>query len=63
MAVDGELGPKTLEAINLIFRRSMLFERLLATRIRFYGEIISKNPSQARFAKGRLNRVTSFLDG
>lgn len=59
--VDGKLGPKTAAAINEDAGR--LFDRLLAVRIRFYGAIISGNQSQARFAKGWLNRATSFLDG
>jgi hypothetical protein len=63
MVFDGKLGPKTVEAINRRSMSSRLFEQLLAVRIRFYGDIISGNRSQAVFAKGRLNRVTSFLDG
>jgi lysozyme family protein len=62
LTVDGKLGPKTVEAINRRSMSSRQFNRLLAVRIRFYGDIISGNRSQAVFAKGWLNRVTSFLD-
>ena len=61
VTVDGKLGPKTAAAVNGE-DAGRLFNRLLARRIRFYGGLISANRSQAVFAKGWLNRVTSFLD-
>lgn len=33
---------------------------LLARRMRFYGEIVANDPSQVRFIKGWLNRLSEF---
>lgn len=38
------------------------FNKILASRIKFYGQIISKNPNQSVFAAGWLNRVAGFLE-
>lgn len=59
--VDGQLGPITAEAINRRSMASNLYNEFLAARIRYYGEIITGNPSQAVFAKGWMVRATSFL--
>lgn len=34
---------------------------ILKRRIRFYGEIITTRPDNAKFAKGWMNRVTEFI--
>lgn len=39
------------------------FLAIIAKRIRFYGQIITKNPSQAVFAAGWMNRVADFIEG
>lgn len=43
-------------------RDATAYGKLLARRIRFYGQIITKNPSQAVFANGWLNRVSEFVE-
>lgn len=45
------LADKTLDPYTYILTR----------RLKFYGTIISKNPSQALFAAGWLNRLAEFL--
>jgi hypothetical protein len=62
LVVEGQLAPTTAASVNRE-DAAQLFNRLLALRIRFYGEFISGNRSQPVFAGGWLNRVTSFLDG
>lgn len=37
------------------------YRLLLRARIKFYGEIITNNPSQAVFAKGWMNRISEFI--
>lgn len=59
--VDGIIGPVTLEAVSHSHPR-FLHDAILAQRIRYYGAIISNDPSQARFAEGWMNRVTGFLE-
>lgn len=56
---DGRLGPETIAAIE--DRKSDLHRLLLAQRLRFIGEIITRNPSQAVFAAGWLNRLSEFV--
>lgn len=43
-------------------RDESAYVKLLARRIRFYGQIISKNPSQSVFASGWLSRVSEFVE-
>lgn len=43
-------------------RDSTAYVKLLGKRIRFYGQIITKSPSQAIFANGWLNRVSEFVE-
>jgi len=58
---DGIIGPKTIGAI-LALGSKAVYLRFCAERIRFYGQIISNDHSQAVFAQGWLNRATEFLD-
>ncbi len=57
---DGQLGPKSKAAIQAAPWRA-LYVRVLATRIRFYGLLITGKPSQARFAAGWAKRAAEFL--
>jgi lysozyme family protein len=59
---DGIFGPNTREAVNRM-TASALYRRLCAARVRLYGEIITKRPSQAAFAAGWANRVAEFIEG
>lgn len=58
---DGVLGDVTEVAVNT-HEPVRLFNRLLARRIVFYGEIISHDHSQAIFALGWLRRAAEFLE-
>ena len=62
---DGKVGPKTLEAVANYGRRRRSFASLrmtiLSKRIIFLGELITKDPKQAVFAKGWMVRVSEFL--
>jgi len=60
--VDGIIGPHTTSVVNGI-NAGTLYLRIVATRARFYGEIITSKPSQAVFASGWMNRLSEFIDG
>lgn len=68
---DGKLGPVSEAAINTI-DPVKLYERVLAKRFRFIGEVITNDPEarrakragynlQAAFAKGWLARYAEFI--
>jgi lysozyme family protein len=59
---DGIFGPNTRDAVNRM-TPSVLYRRLCAARVRLYGQIITKNPSQAVFAAGWSARVAEFIEG
>ena len=59
---DGIFGPNTREAVNRM-TAAVLYRRLCAARVRLYGQIISKNPSQSVFAAGWANRCAEFIEG
>lgn len=59
---DGILGPNTQAAVNRM-TAAVLYRRLCAARVRLYGQIITKNHSQAAFAAGWANRVAEFIEG
>lgn len=54
--VDGQIGPKTLAAVNAM-NPSQLIVALQNARIDFYNSIVQRNPSQQVFLKGWLRRV------
>jgi lysozyme family protein len=56
VAVDGEIGPETIQAAAAA-RRSDLQSRMLELRRERYADIILHNPGDAKFLKGWLNRV------
>lgn len=56
---DGDMGPKTLAAINAKDPK-VLFDKLKASRESFYRAIVKANPDQEKFLKGWLNRNNSF---
>lgn len=58
---DGDLGPKTEAAVSRM-DPAALYRRLCAARVRFYGQIITKDPSQSVFAAGWANRVAEFIE-
>lgn len=58
---DGVFGPATLASLGASgpVRISL---RLAAQRIRFLGNLIAHDPTQARFAGGWLSRAASFIE-
>ena len=59
--VDGVFGPLTLAAVNKADEKT-LFKSVLASRCRFYGQIIARDPSQAAFAAGWTARLAEFIE-
>jgi lysozyme family protein len=57
--VDGEFGPKTIEAINNAAPK-LLFEGIKDGRIAYYKRLAEKKPPMQVFLKGWLNRISSF---
>jgi len=53
---DGVVGPNTLKMINNT-NPKILFDRIWATRYKFYHTIVEKNPTQEKFLKGWLKRL------
>lgn len=61
---DGKLGPVTEDAIQTAvdtIGATHINNRLVASRLKMIGRLISRNPSQARFALGWINRALDFL--
>lgn len=58
---DGILGPVSLMRINRL-DSGVLYRRMVAERCRFYGRLITKDPSQAVFAAGWANRIAEFIE-
>lgn len=59
IAVDGNIGPNTLKAVNSA-PWAALSVRLQGLRCVHYGKIITKDPTQAVFAAGWMNRVNEL---
>lgn len=62
VAVDGAVGPRTLEAVNS-GDAAAIRRRVIAERLRHIGRIITNNPTQAVFAAGWANRIAEFIEG
>lgn len=60
---DGELGPISEAALRALgpSESDAVYRAFLRSRIRFYGRLISDDPTQAVFAAGWLNRVADFV--
>jgi lysozyme family protein len=61
VVADGKLGSVTLGAVNT-GDALRLFLRVIAQRIRFYGEIVRNDPTQATFIAGWNARAAEFLE-
>ena len=59
ITADGVFGPKSVEAINKA-NQSELFDKIKASRTKYYNDIVAHHPAQGKFLKGWLNRVDSF---
>jgi lysozyme family protein len=58
---DGIVGPKTLAAVAEI-PWEITYLRICAHRVRFYGEIVRRDRTQAVFIAGWNNRAAKFID-
>ena len=58
--VDGKLGPGTLDALAKADPRT-INNRLVGERIKMFGRLVSKKPTQSVFLNGWLNRALEFL--
>lgn len=56
---DGQVGNKTIEALN-VCDQSELFKKIWLARKDFLNGIVQRNPEQKRFIKGWLNRLNDF---
>lgn len=56
---DGKIGPTTLAKLNAIPDKDFLNQFLIMSESS-YKAIVDKNPTQAKFLKGWLNRVSSI---
>lgn len=52
---DGSVGPKTVAALNALSPREFS-AAFFAVKMKRYAEICNRNPSQAKFLRGWLNR-------
>lgn len=59
VTADGVMGANTIRAINSFQERSFL-DRYLLDSIDAYKKIVEKNPTQAVFLNGWLNRISSL---
>lgn len=61
ISVDGELGPKSMAALDACIRHKnnlrLICEIYINEREKYFRAIVSANPSQACFLKGWLNRI------
>jgi lysozyme family protein len=62
VAQDGDVGPATLEALGASHWKH-IYLLICAERVRFYGNLVTKTPSQAVFAAGWNARVAQFIEG
>jgi lysozyme family protein len=60
-STDGILGPRTREALAGADARR-LYLLVCAQRIRRYGDLITRRPTQAIFASGWMNRAAEFVE-
>lgn len=58
--VDGQVGPKTLAAINNYPDSNVLFNKLWQRRKKHFEDIVKANISQKKFLKGWLNRLNDL---
>jgi lysozyme family protein len=58
---DGVLGAQTRRLLKAQEGSPDVYRKVLADRIRHHVEIVIRNPSQTRFLRGWLARLTGFL--
>ena len=57
---DGDLGPKTQQAVNCQ-DDTVLALKFLSYRVKFYGYLVTRDPSQSVFAHGWNSRAAKWL--
>ena len=60
VAVDGIVGPKTIDAVNSRNPRE-LFDMIKIARFDFIEDICRKRPANNKFKRGWLNRINDFV--
>lgn len=60
VVADGLVGPKTIAAINNYPNQKELFEKLWNRRKKHFEAIVKNNPTQQKFLKGWLRRLSDF---
>lgn len=58
---DGVFGPMSRAAVAS-FPADVAYREVLATRCRFYGRIIARDRSQAKYALGWARRLAAFIE-
>ncbi|MEG0890119.1 MAG: putative peptidoglycan-binding domain-containing protein, partial [Bacteroides sp.] len=59
VSVDGNVGPKTIAALNARDPKA-LFAQIKQARINFIEDICRKRPANKKFRKGWLNRLNAI---
>ncbi len=60
LKIDGNLGPKTVEALRYCIKLENVYFDICASRVRYYGKITDK-PSELKYISGWLNRISEFI--
>jgi lysozyme family protein len=65
LAVDGAIGSRTVDALNVWSEHDpeALHKALNGYQFMHYERIVTKNPSQMKFARGWLKRIQSYRKG
>jgi lysozyme family protein len=58
--VDGVIGPQTLAAILMREERELV-NLLMKSRIKMFGRLVQKRPTDLKFLSGWLNRALEYL--
>lgn len=61
VTADGDIGPRTVAAMNVSSTPGRVYNSILAARIRYYGCLVHNDPTQATFINGWLHRALEFL--
>ena len=61
LAVDGKIGPKTLQIVNGNVRNNSLRDNMATERRKFYYDIVKRKPQNQKFLKGWLNRIENTI--
>lgn len=58
--IDGIIGTKTIQAIQQ-YKDCYIVNGMLAFRLKYYTHIVKHKPSQVRFIRGWVNRVSDLM--